>query len=345
MEIPMPDKTALVTGASGFLASHIVLKLLSQGIAVRGSVRNASKSEHIRKVLQQHGADTSKLSFVELDLMSDAGWNEAMQGIRFLIHTASPFITHIPKHEDDVIRPAVEGTKRALHTALAADVERVVLTSSEVAVARGHAKSLDRILTEADWSDVNAPSMTPYFKSKTLAEKTAWAIMEDADRRNDLTVINPGFILGPLLEEDIGTSGAIIRKMMQGKLPGAPDLHFSIVDVRDAADLHIKAMTDERGFGHRVFAAGDTASFKQMAEVLAEAFPDYASKLPTRPLPNFIVRLVGLFDADARASVRSLGIKFELDHSLAETLLGRPLIDARTAITALGQSLIDQDLL
>ena len=341
----MSGNLVLVTGTSGFLASHIVLKLLSQGVAVRGSVRNTAKGEHIRKVLQQHGADTRKLSFVNLNLMSDDGWQEAMKGVKFLIHTASPFITQLPEHEDDVIRPAVEGTRRALTAALSADVERIVLTSSEVAVARGRAKSPEKTLTEADWSDINAPGMTPYFKSKTLAEKAAWAIVEDANRRDNMTVINPGFILGPLLEEDYGTSGAIIRKMMRGQFPAAPDLHFSIVDVRDVADLHIQAMTDKRGFGHRVFASDSTMSFRQMAEMLAKAFPKYAKKLPTRLAPNFMVRLLGLFDADARASVRMLGLRFELDNSLAKTLLGRPLIDSQTAVTAMGQSLVDQNLL
>ena len=173
----MSGNMVLVTGASGFLASHIILKLLSQGVAVRGSVRNAAKGEHISNILQRHEADTSKLSFVELDLMSDAGWQEAMQDVKFLIHTASPFITHLPKHEDEVIRPAVEGTRRALTAALSTGVERIVLTSSEVAVGRGHTKSPERILTETDWSDVDAPGMTPYFKSKTLAEKAAWTII------------------------------------------------------------------------------------------------------------------------------------------------------------------------
>jgi dihydroflavonol-4-reductase len=341
----MSGNVVLVTGASGFLASHIVLKLLSQGVAVRGSVRSAAKGEHIRKVLQRHGADTSNLSFVELDLMSDGGWQEAMQGVKFLIHAASPFIMHLPKHEDEVIRPAVEGTRRAIITALSAGVERIVLTSSEVAVGRGYTKSPERTLTETDWSDVDAPGMTPYFKSKTLAERAAWTIMEEAGRSEDMTVINPGFILGPLLEEDFGTSGAIIRKMMHGEFPGAPDLYFSTVDVRDAADLHIKAITDERGFGHRVFASDSTVSFKQIADMLAEAFPQYKRKLPTRPLPNFLVRFVGLFDADAGASVRMLGLRFELDNSLAKTVLGRPLIDVRSAVTAMGRSLIDLNLL
>jgi dihydroflavonol-4-reductase len=341
----MPDTTVLLTGISGFLASHIALKLLKSGHTVRGSVRNNKKGEHVRQVLEHHGADTSKLSFLTLDLMSDDNWQEAMDGVSVLVHTASPFLTSIPKDENEVILPAVEGTKRALNAALASGVNRVVLTSSEVAVARGHPNSRSKPFTEVDWSDVNSPSMTPYFKSKTMAEKEAWNIMEKAGRRDDLTVVNPGFILGPLLEEDTGTSGAIIQKMLRGKFPGAPNIYFTIVDVRDAADLHIISMTDKRAFGRRVFASGPSVSFKEIADLLARAFPEYAAKLPTRHLPDFMVRLVGLFDPDARASVRSLGRRFELDHALAEALLGRELLDTNTAVTAMGQSLIEQQLI
>lgn len=340
----MQNKSVVVTGASGFLASHIILQLLSRGFDVRGSVRNAKKGDHIREVLERHGADTSRLSFVELDLMADAGWTDAMSGAGYLIHTASPFVTHIPKDENDVVRPALEGTRRALRAALASGIERIVLTSSEVAVTRPRDTSQSRVLTEADWSDVDAPSMTPYFKSKTLAEREAWSIMEKAGRRDDLSVVNPGFILGPLLEEDTGTSGAIIQKMMLGKFPGAADLHFSIVDVRDAAELHVLAMTDDRSFGHRVLAADATASFKDIAEALGADFPAYRAKLPTRRLPNFVVRLAALFDPDVRASVRSLGVRFEMDHGLARAILGRTMINWREAAKATAQSLIDMKL-
>lgn len=340
----MPSDLVLVTGASGFLASHVVMRLLAEGYRVRGSVRTAEKGEHIRAILERHGADTANLSFVGLDLLEDAGWGEAMAGVDYLVHTASPFITHIPAHEDDVILPAVEGTRRALEAALAAGVARIVLTSSEVAVARGLPTSPTRALTEADWSVVDGPGMTPYFKSKTLAERQAWAIMEDAGRKADLTVVNPGFILGPLLETDVGTSGAIIKKMMDGRLPGSPDLNFTIVDVRDVAELHVRAIDDERGFGRRVLAASRSVAFKEMADALAEGFPAYAKKLPTRRIPDFVVRLVGLFDADARGSVRMLGYRYDMEHTLAEALLGRPLVGWRDALLAMGRTLVDQKL-
>ncbi|MEZ5839447.1 MAG: aldehyde reductase [Hyphomicrobiales bacterium] len=340
----MSSDLVLVTGASGFLAGHVILKLLGDGYRVRGSVRNAARGDNVRAVLEAHGADTAHLSFVELDLLSDKGWAAAMDGVDYLVHTASPFITHIPRHEDDVIRPAVEGTRRALEAALSSEVKRIVLTSSEAAVARGHGKGLGRPLTEADWSNVSAPDMTPYFKSKTLAEREAWAIMEKAGRRADLTVVNPGFILGPLLDTDIGTSGAVIRKMMSGKLPGSPDLNFTVVDVRDAAELHLRALKDERGFGHRLLASGETVGMRQLALALAEAFPAYARRLPTRRLPGVLLRLVGLFDADARAAVRSLGIRFFMEHGLAEMILGRPLVGWREAVVAMGATLVDQKL-
>ena len=337
----MSDQTILVTGASGFLASHILLQLLEQGYIVRGSVRNAAKGDHIRKVLETHGADTSRLSFVELDLMQDTGWDAAMQGVDYLLHTASPFVTTSPKDPDEIIKPALDGTRRALNAALRANVKRIVLTSSMVAACHGHEKSRTAPYTEADWTNPSGKDVTPYILSKTLAEQEAWKIMEAAGRRNDLTVINPGFILGPLLEQDIGTSGAIIKRLMKGELPGCPRIYFSIVDVRDAAELHLLAMHDPATFGRRVFSAGPSIEFVDVAKTLAEEFPDYAPKIPTRRLPDFVVRLVALFDGDVKTAALNLGRQHEMDKSLVEPLLGRPLIDTRKAIRSMGQSLID----
>ena len=166
--------------------------------------------------------------------------------------------------------------------------------------------------------------------------------MEAADRRDDLTVINPGFILGPLLENDIGTSGAIIQRMMKGDFPGTPDIYFSIVDVRDAAELHILAMHDTAVFGHRVFSAGDSISMQEIAKSLATSFPAFAKKIPTRRLPNFLVRLIAMFDGDVKTAAMNLGRKHQLDKPLVEPLLGRSLISTEDAIREMGQSLIDQ---
>ena len=337
----MTPKTILVTGASGFLASHILLKLLAENYIVRGSVRSAAKGDHIRQVLENHGADTSRLSFVELDLMQDAGWDDAMEGVDYLLHTASPFVTTSPKDPDEIIKPAIDGTRRALNAALGADVKRIVLTSSMAAACHGHEKTRTTPYNEADWTNPDGKDVTPYILSKTLAEQEAWQIMQTAGRREDLTVINPGFILGPLLESDIGTSGAIIQRMMRGDFPGTPDIYFSVVDVRDAAELHILAMHDAAVFGRRVFCAGPSMSLQDMAKSLAASFPAFAKKIPTRRMPNLLVRLIGLFDGDVKTAALNLGRRHQLEKPLVEPLLGRALISTDEAIREIGQSLID----
>lgn len=337
----MTQQTILVTGASGFLASHILLQLLAEGYLVRGSVRNAAKGDHIRNVLESHGADISRLSFIELDLMRDDGWEDAMKGIDYLLHTASPFVTSSPKDPDEIIKPAIDGTRRALNAALNSDIKRIVLTSSMVAACHGHPNTRTTSYGEADWTQPNGKDVTPYILSKTLAEQEAWKIMETAGRRDDLTVINPGFILGPLLEQDIGTSGAIIKRMMEGDFPGMPNIYFSIVDVRDAAELHILAMHDDVTFGHRVFSAGPSISMQDVAKSLANSIPSYAKKIPTRRLPDFLVRLIGLFDGDVKTAAMNLGRQHQMETSLVEPLLGRPMIDTDTAIREMGQSLIE----
>lgn len=338
----MSPQTILVTGASGFLASHILLKLLDEGNIVRGSVRSAAKGDHIRKVLEGHGADTTNLGFVELDLMQDAGWDAAMIGVDYLLHTASPFVVEIPKNPDELIKPAVAGTRRALKAALGADVKRIVLTSSMAAVCYGQEKLRAKPYDESDWTNPEGKDVTPYILSKMLAEQEAWKIMEAAGRRDDLTVINPGLILGPLLEDDIGTSGAVFKRMMTGGFPGSPDIYFSIVDVRDAAHLHVLAMLDEASFGHRILSAEPAISMQDSAKLLAKNFPSYAKKLPTRKLPNLLIRLLALFDSDVKTAALGLGHIRQLDKSRAEAVLDRALISTDEAIRAMGQSLIDQ---
>lgn len=338
----MPQPTVFVTGASGFLASHILLQLLADGYMVRGSVRTAAKGAHMRKVLEGHGADTSALSFVELDLMQDAGWAAAMEGVDYLLHTASPFVTTTPNNPDDIIKPALDGTRRALNAALNSGVKRIVLTSSMVAVCHGHDKSRTDPYGETEWTQPGGDDVNAYVLSKTLAEQEAWKIMERAGRRDDLTVINPGFILGPLLEQDIGTSGAVIKRMMDGDFPGMPRIYFSLVDVRDAAELHIRAMQDQTVFGRRVFSMGPSLPMVDIAKSLAASFPTYAKKIKPRQLPDFLVRLIGLFDGDVKTAAINLGRKHNMQVPLVEALLGRPLRSNDEAIRAMGQSLIDQ---
>lgn len=331
----------LVTGISGFLGGHVALQLLNAGYTVRGSVRNLSRADKVRATLSAAGADIDRLQFVALDLLRDEGWKEAMAGVKFLQHTASPFILETPKDPDDLIRPAVEGTRRAIEAALAADVERIVLTSSIAAIQYGH-DSYDRLLTEADWTNVESPTTGAYARSKTLAERQAWALMDAAGRRNDLAVINPAAILGPLLDEDPGTSSMIIRRLLDGRLPAVPRLAMSIVDARDVAALHLHAMTDPAAGGQRCIASEGTYFMAELGAMLKPAFPD--RRIPTAQLPNWLVRLVALFDRDIADNMHEMGTLKRLDTRHAPKRLDRPLISASAASIATGKSLIAHGL-
>lgn len=336
----MADRV-LVTGISGFLGGHLALDLLDQGYAVRGSLRSLDKADAVRATLAKAGADTSRLDFVALDLLSDAGWSEAMAGVRFLQHTASPFLLKTPRDPDDFIRPAVDGTRRAIAAALAANVERVVLTSSIAAIQYGH-KDYGRLLTEADWTDVHAPTTGTYARSKTLAERKAWELMDAAGRHDDLAVINPAAIFGPLLDEDPGTSATIVKRLLDGKLPAVPKLILSVVDVRDVAALHRDAMTNPAAGGRRCIASSGAYSMADLGRMLKPAFPD--RRVPTGELPNWLIRLVALFDRDLRDNMSEMGTAKRLDGQSGPARLGRPLISAADATIATGKSLVAHGL-
>lgn len=283
----MPDRV-LVTGASGFLAGHCVAELAAFGYAVRGTVRDPERAAHLAGIAE----------LVTADLESDDGWADAVAGCRYVLHAASPFPLEDPADEDDLIRPAVQGTLRVLRaSAESGTVERVVLTSSIAAVVAGHQDG--RTLTEDDWSDVGAAG--PYQKSKTLAERAAWDFVR-ADGRLELAVINPGMVLGPVQRPSAGASLEPVRRLLAREVPGVPRLGWAVVDVRDVAAAHRLAMELPGAAGNRYICAGPHVWMRDMAKVLAAEH-----RVPTRPAPGWLVRLIARFDPAVRGVLGSLG--------------------------------------
>lgn len=338
------DDLVLLTGISGFLGGHVGLALLKAGYRVRGSVRDLGKADKVRATLQRAGADVSRLDFVALELNSDAGWDAAMRGVRYLQHTASPFVTNMPKDRMELIRPAVAGTRRALQAALAAEVERIVVTSSMAAIAYGHPRDRSAPFSGADWTDLAGRGVNAYVESKTLAEREAWTVIDSAGRHDDLATINPSVILGPLLDDDPGTSAALVGRLMNGSVPAAARIYFSVIDARDVAEAHVRAMTAPEAGGRR-YAIGDrTLSLLEFADVVRAGMPEFSPRLPKREVPDWMVRLFAFVDKDIRGNVGELGVVRRIDARDAVALLGHPLIAAPEAVLATARSLVAQGL-
>jgi nucleoside-diphosphate-sugar epimerase len=289
--------TVLVTGGSGFIAGHCILQLLAGGHQVRTTVRDLKRESGVRALLKQGGADPGdRLSFYAADLENDAGWGEAVAGCDYVLHVASPFPANVPKHEDELIMPAREGALRVLRAARDAGIKRVVLTSSFAAVGYGHPPQ-SAPFNETNWTNTDGPDVTAYAKSKTLAERAAWDFIAKEGGALDLSVVNPVGVFGPVLGPDYSTSILIVQRLMDGAVPGCPQLVFGVVDVRDVADLHLRAMTHPAAKGERFLAvAGDFMSIREMALLLKDRLGAAARRMPTRQLPNWLVRIAALAD-------------------------------------------------
>ncbi len=335
----MSRPIVVVTGIGGFISRHLAAQALQQGYDVRGTVRDPARTGDIEAAIRSAAGPDGNLSFFRADLLKDAGWDEVMQGADFLLHAASPFPPTVPKDENELIRPAREGALRALTAAHKAGIKRVVLTSSIAATnyGKGHAP-----FTEADWTDPDGPLASPYYKSKTLAEKAAWAYA--AETGLALSVVNPALVFGPILGKETGTSVGLIRDMLSGSLPALPDYGMAIVDVRDVADLHLRAMTDPAAVGERFIAGADAPKMAEIARILKAHFPAYARKIPGTIMPHWMTRLAALFIPGARLVIPELGRDGRVSHDKATRLLGWTPRPAKDAIIASAQSLIDAGL-
>jgi nucleoside-diphosphate-sugar epimerase len=331
----------LVTGGSGFVGIHVILQLLEAGHEVRTTVRSLKREGDVRAMLKVAGVDAGEhLAFFVADLEQDAGWADAVAGCDYVLHVASPFPTDVPKDENELIRPARDGALRVLRAARDAGVKRVVLTSSFAAISYGQ-KPENGVFTEANWTNVNAPDAQPYPRSKTLAERAAWDFIASEGGGLELSVVNPVGIFGPALGSDLSSSVVLIRMMMNGAMPGAPRIYFGVVDVRDVADLHLRAMTHPAANGERfIAAAGRCVSVFEVATLLRERLGDAGSKAPRRQFPDFLVRLFGLFNPSARAVVPQLGVIRETSSQKARDLLGWAPRSNEEAIIASAESLV-----
>ena len=332
--------TVLVTGASGFLGLHCTLLLLEKGYTVRGTVRSLSREPHLREVLGRHVDIGDRLSLVEADLTRDEGWDAAAEGCDYAWHVASPFPPGVPKHPDDLVIPAREGTLRLLKAAANAGVKRVVLTSSLVAVYEGH-DDYDRTLDENDWTDTEA-KIDAYSLSKTLAERAAWDFAKN-NGHLELVAINPGAILGPVLDgsHQMVTSGELITKFMRREVPGAADLAFHLVDVRDVAGAHLLAMTTPEAAGRRYCCFAEDVEMVEIARILDRNFADRGYKVPTRVIPNFVVRFIALFDKPTALIVPGLGRRTRISTERIRSELGWQPRPAEEFIVDMAESLIE----
>jgi nucleoside-diphosphate-sugar epimerase len=332
----------LVTGGSGFIGSHCILQLLAAGHDVRTTVRSRNREADVRALLKQGGAEPGeRLSFVAADLQSDSGWADATAGCEYVLHVASPIPQRVPKDENELIVPAREGALRVLRAARDAAVKRVVMTSSFAAIGYGH-KPHQPPFDETVWTDLSGDvRVLPYAKSKTLAERAAWDFIAAEGRALELAVVNPVVVFGPALGPDYSVSILLIERLMSGAIPGCPRYSFGVVDVRDVADLHLRAMTHPAAKGERFLAvAGDFISVRDVATVLKQRLGDAAAKVPTRELPNFMVRIAAVFDPTVKQIVPELGKVKSASGDKARRLLGWAPRSNEDAIVATAESLV-----
>ena len=293
------------------------------------------------------GPPLKTLELVEADLSKDQGWDEAMVGCEYVQHIASPFFAELPKDpENEILKPAVEGTERVIKAAIRAKVKRVIQTSSMASVCYGHSADHPSVFTEDEWSDPDSPQLTPYLKSKTLAELKSRELIKQqtGDQPTELVTINPAIILGPIMEPDFGTSALVVQKLMNGDFPALPHIGWPIVDVRDVAELHKRAMEHPDMANKRLLCGSNYLWLKEISQLLRASYPEFAPVMPTYELPDWLVRLFATVDKETKGVLNELNFKKELDCSSAITLLNWKTRPAKDSVLATAETLVEYNV-
>ncbi|WP_443660963.1 SDR family oxidoreductase [Clostridium algidicarnis] len=329
-------ENVLVTGGTGFVGTHIILQLLQKGYNVKTTLRSINSKSKVIDTLKSNGITTiDNLTFIEADLSKDDNWDEAMKGCDYVLSVASPVFFTIPRDENEVIRPAVDGIVRVLKAARNASVKRVVMTSNFGAVGFSN-KNPNAATTEADWTEQNEKGLSSYEKSKLLAERAAWNFINKEGGKLEFATINPVAILGPSLSAHISGSFGILEHLLDGSMKSIPNILLNIVDVRDVADLHIRAMTNPNANGKRFIASADgQISMPEIAALLKNKKPDIAKKVSTKTLPNWVISLGALFNAEAKEGKLLLGMSRNVSNAKAKEILGwKPISNIEGTILA-----------
>jgi dihydroflavonol-4-reductase len=329
-------RTVLVTGGSGYLASWVIVALLRQGFNVRTTIRNLAKADEVRAMIAGQIDPNGRLAFFAADLLKDEGWARAAEGSDGVIHVASPM------QGQDVVTPAREGTRRVLEAAACAGARRVALTSSVAAALPplGQAGTIDETL----WTERPDQPLYQYPRAKTLAERDAWTFVREKGRGLELTTVLPGFIQGPVMGADYSGSVDVVALMLRGKMPATPRIGFGIVDVRDLAELHVRALLSPAAAGERFLAMGDFLWLSDFAAILRARFGQKAAKAPTRVMPDWLVRIMARFNPQLAELAPDLGVRRTADASKAERLLGWKTRPAQESVADAARSLIERGL-
>lgn len=341
----MSGELVVVTGGTGFVGAHCIVQLLEAGYRVRATVRSLSRAGEVRELARAGGAGAAAaaddIEVVAADLMHDDGWPEAVDGARYVLHVASPFPVRQPKDENELIAPARDGALRVLRAARDAGVQRVVQTSSFAAIGYGHAAEPGRPYTEADWTDPDGPDVTPYVKSKTIAELAAWGFVDREGGDLELAVVNPVPVFGPALGTNLSTSVELLLNFLNGRAPAVPPGTTTGVDVRDVAELHLRAMAHPDAAGERFLAvADDPITFRELALLLRDQLGTDAKHVPTRVLPRWLVRVGAMFNTELRAVLPQLRRSQSASHEKATRVLDWQPRSTEDAIVASAESLI-----